>query len=154
MVRRGGVGLFRSYSRLSIASAATNKQDEFLPAAFSDVVTVVAIGSLLYWAYRRSRALEQPPTPPTRTARMTGRDGRPPRSGLRVVPAESHRAPGTGAFCRIHFECGSAVTRLGPGDFEPRPPGRACCLGQSGSRRCSESVAGSHTQTVFRDIWQ
>ena len=31
---------------------------------FLMIVPVVAIGSLLYWAYRRTRALEAPPRPP------------------------------------------------------------------------------------------
>jgi hypothetical protein len=31
---------------------------------FLMIVPVVAIGSLLYWAYRRSKALEAPPPPP------------------------------------------------------------------------------------------
>jgi hypothetical protein len=44
-----------------------SNQSAFLwGSVFLMIVPVTAIGSLLYWAYRRSRALEQPPpAPPT-----------------------------------------------------------------------------------------
>jgi len=59
-------------------------QDAFLYGSlFLMFVPVAAIGSLLYWAYRRSRALEQPPAPPSR----------PPANGL-AADGQSAAAPG------------------------------------------------------------
>jgi hypothetical protein len=59
-------------------------QDAFLYGSlFLMVVPVAAIGSLLYWAYRRSRALEQPPRPPASGLTADGQGAAAP--GLRVV---------------------------------------------------------------------
>jgi hypothetical protein len=42
-----------------------SNQSAFLYGSlFLMIVPVVAIGSLLYWAYRRSKALDAPPPPP------------------------------------------------------------------------------------------
>jgi hypothetical protein len=50
-------------------------------SVFLMIVPVTAIGSLLYWAYRRTRALEAPPRPPAPVAP----DGAPSRPALHVV---------------------------------------------------------------------
>ena len=42
----------------------SNSQAFLWGSLFLMLVPTVAIGSLLYWAYRRTRALEQPPPPP------------------------------------------------------------------------------------------
>lgn len=61
-----------------------NNQDAFLYGSlFLMIVPVTAIGGLLYWAYRRTRAMENdpPPSPPQTSAR--------PTPALRLVRAES-----------------------------------------------------------------
>jgi hypothetical protein len=53
---------------------------------FLMIVPVTAIGSLLYWAYKRSKALETPPTLPRPPARPDLKPGDPqPEPALRLV---------------------------------------------------------------------
>lgn len=61
-----------------------NNQSAFLYGSlFLMIVPVTAIGSLLYWAYRRSKALEGPPAPPAPSDASSG-DGQ-TRPALRLV---------------------------------------------------------------------
>jgi hypothetical protein len=62
-----------------------NNQSAFLYGSlFLMIVPVTAIGSLLYWAYRRSKALEAPPVAPSAPSDVRSGDGQ-TRPALRLV---------------------------------------------------------------------
>jgi membrane protease YdiL (CAAX protease family) len=61
-----------------------NNQAAFLYGSlFLMIVPVTAIGSLLYWAWKRSKALETPPAPPSPSQAEPGELDRQP--ALRLV---------------------------------------------------------------------
>jgi membrane protease YdiL (CAAX protease family) len=62
-----------------------NNQSAFLYGSlFLMIVPVTAIGSLLYWAYRRTKALEAPPAAPPAASEVSPGDGQ-TRPALRLV---------------------------------------------------------------------
>jgi len=64
----------------------TNTNAFVVGSLFLMIVPVTAIGSLLYWAYKRSKALETPPTLPRPPARPDLKPGDPqPEPALRLV---------------------------------------------------------------------
>jgi membrane protease YdiL (CAAX protease family) len=63
-----------------------SNQDAFLwGSLFLMFVPTIAIGSLLWWAYRRARALEEAPPAPRPAAAAHTADVGAPAKGLRIV---------------------------------------------------------------------
>jgi hypothetical protein len=84
------LGVFGSWQLLaSVAHACPmcfngnqNNQTAFLYGSlFLMIMPVTAIGSLLYWAWKRSKALEMPPPPPPAIQTRPGE----PQPALRLI---------------------------------------------------------------------